>query len=63
MKRGLAAASAALTLIVPAAASAARMLPWPSDQYTKLDKRTDTGLRLNLRVVDFCGGSPCHAVP
>ena len=53
MKRGLAAASAALTLllIVPAGASAARMLPWPNDQFTKRDKRTDTGLRLNLRKV------------
>ena len=55
MKRGLATASAALTLllIVPAGASAARMLPWPNDQFTKLDKRTDTGLRLNLRKADM----------
>jgi hypothetical protein len=55
MKRGLAAASAALTLllIAPAGASAKGMLPWPSDQYTKRDKRTDTGLRLNLRRADM----------
>ena len=55
MKRGLATASAALTLllIVPAGASAARMLPWPNDQFTKRDKRTDTGLRLNLRKADM----------
>ncbi len=50
MKTGLAAAVAALMLllIAPAGASAKRLLPWPSDQYTKRDKRTDTGLRLNL---------------
>jgi hypothetical protein len=55
MKRGLAAALAALMvlLIVPAGASAKRLLPWPSDQYTKLDKRTDTGLRLNLRRAEM----------
>ena len=61
MKTGLAAAVAALMLllIAPAGASAKRMLPWPSDQYTKLDKRpdtgirTDTGIRLNLRKSDM----------
>ena len=55
MKRGLAAAAAALTLLllIPAGASAARMLPWPSDAYTKRDKRTDTGLRLNLKRADM----------
>jgi hypothetical protein len=53
--RGLAAAVAALMLllIVPAGASAKRLLPWPSDSYTKRDKRTDTGLRLNLRKRDM----------
>src|SRR5688572_19245572 len=52
MKTGLAAAVAVLMLllIAPAGASAKRLLPWPSDQYTKRDKRTDTGLRLNLRT-------------
>ena len=29
------------------------MLPWPNDQFTKRDKRTDTGLRLNLRKADM----------
>ena len=55
MKRGLAAAAAALTLLllIPAGASAKRMLPWPSDAYTKRDKRTDTGLRLNLKRADM----------
>src|SRR5918998_3556363 len=55
MAKGLAAAAAALTLllIIPAGASAKRMLPWPSDAYTKRDKRTDTGVRLNLRKADM----------
>ena len=55
MRTGLAAAAAALTLllIIPTAASAKRMLPWPSDAYTKRDKRTDTGVRLNLRRADM----------
>src|ERR671916_3092042 len=55
MRTGLAAAAAALTLllIVPATASAKRMLPWPSDAYTKRDKRTDTGVRLDLRRADM----------
>src|ERR687894_129082 len=55
MAKGLAAAAAALTLLllIPAGASAKRMLPWPSDAYTKRDKRTDTGLRLNLRKADM----------
>ena len=55
MVRGLAAATAALLvlLLVPAGASAKRMLPWPSDAYTKRDKRTDTGLRLNLKRADM----------
>ena len=55
MRTGLAAALAALTmlLIIPAGASAKRMLPWPSDAYTKRDKRTDTGVRLNLRKADM----------
>src|SRR5215210_5671807 len=55
MKTGLATAAAALTmlLIAPAGASAKGMLPWPSDQHTKRDKRTDTGLRLNLRKADM----------
>jgi hypothetical protein len=55
MRTGLAAAVAALTLllIIPTAASAKRMLPWPSDTYTKRDKRTDTGVRLNLRRADM----------
>ncbi|HEY7453922.1 MAG TPA: hypothetical protein VH683_05110 [Thermoleophilaceae bacterium] len=55
MNRGLAAAAAALTLLllIPAGASAKRMLPWPSDAYTKRDKRTDTGLRLNLKRADM----------
>ena len=55
MKRGLAAAAAALTLLllIPAGASAKRLLPWPSDVYTKRDKRTDTGLRLDLKRADM----------
>jgi hypothetical protein len=55
MSKGLAAAAAALTLLllIPAGASAKRMLPWPSDVYTKRDKRTDTGIRLNLRRADM----------
>ena len=55
MTRGLAAAAAALTLLllIPAGASAKRMLPWPSDVYTKRDERTDTGLRLNLKRADM----------
>ena len=55
MAKGLAAALAALTLLmlIPAGASAARMLPWPSDVYTKRVKGTDTGLRLNLRKADM----------
>jgi hypothetical protein len=55
MRTGLAAAVAALTLllIIPTAASAKRLLPWPSDAYTKRDKRTDTGVRLNLRRADM----------
>src|SRR5918997_2669626 len=55
MAKGLAAAAAALTLLllIPAGASAKRMLPWPSDAYTKRDKQTETGLRLNLRKADM----------
>ncbi|HET8821305.1 MAG TPA: hypothetical protein VFM57_07135 [Thermoleophilaceae bacterium] len=67
MRTGLAAAVAALTLllIIPSAASAKRMLPWPSDAYTKRDKRTDTGVRLNLRRADMPrnkSGTPINPV-
>src|SRR5215211_2046597 len=55
MAKRLATAAATLIalLLVPAAAPARTLLPWPNDQFTKLDKRTDTGLRLNLKKSDM----------
>src|SRR5215216_8194402 len=55
MAKGLATAAATLIalLLVPAAAPARTLLPWPNDQFMKLDKRTDTGLRLNLKKSDM----------
>src|SRR5829696_1387601 len=55
MAKGLATAAATLIalLLVPAAAPARTLLRWPNDQFTKLDNRTDTGLRLNLKKSDM----------
>ena len=48
---------AALLIVVFAAltapASAAALLPWPSDRYTRADPTTATGLRLNLQLADM----------
>src|SRR3954447_16213875 len=55
MGRLLAAALLALALLAPSAptASAADLLPWPSDAYTTADPTTDTGLRLNLQLTEM----------
>jgi hypothetical protein len=50
MGRGLAAIVLLAALTIPATAQAKQrsLLPWPSDAYTKRDKTTDTGRRLDL---------------
>ncbi len=49
MGRGLAAVALLAALTIPATAEAkGSLLPWPNDAYTKRDKTTDTGRRLDL---------------
>jgi hypothetical protein len=49
MGRGLAAIALLAALTIPATAQAKKsLLPWPNDAYTKRDKTTDTGRRLDL---------------
>ena len=49
MGRGLAAIALLAALTIPSTAQAkGSLLPWPSDAYTKRDKTTDTGRRLDL---------------
>src|SRR3954469_18196690 len=53
MHRITAPLAVALALLAVAPASAATLLPWPSDGYTRLDPTTDTGRRLNLQLADM----------
>jgi hypothetical protein len=49
VRRGVAVLAGVAALLAPAVAQAEPgLLPWPSDAYTKRDKRTGTGLRLAL---------------
>lgn len=48
MGRGLAVVLLVAAVMAPTAQAQPSLLPWPSDEFTKRDRTTDTGRRLNL---------------